>query len=241
MMIVNERPVVVGLEMSALNSGTESALRSVDNAIGASSHGPLHRALPNASLQNASDRRPPQVIHAVIVVFDDAYLKTFPGIVRAVQLVCSLICLVFLTSSGGRQSDYLQLPVAGLLRLLVFSCVAGFLLTGLMIAIRVTQTINMFPINWNMFDLIFYSTLSLLFLISSSLAGHAVVVCQMLPQWTIQQLTGSVVFGFMCMLAYAVTAGLALRQEFYTIHQHIHKFRLSQQSSNSTFVEQLDP
>lgn len=65
--------------------------------------------------------------------------------------VCSLICLVFLTSSGGRQSDYLQLPVAGLLRLLVFSCVAGFLLTGLMIAIRVTQTINMFPINWNMF------------------------------------------------------------------------------------------
>lgn len=77
-------------EMSALNSGTESALRSVDNAIGASSHGPLHRALPNASLQNASDRRPPQVIHAVIVVFDDAYLKTFPGIVRAVQLVSSL-------------------------------------------------------------------------------------------------------------------------------------------------------
>lgn len=65
--------------------------------------------------------------------------------------VCSLICLVFLTSSGGHQSDYLQLPVAGLLRLLVFSCVASFLLTGLMIAIRVTQTINIFPINWNMF------------------------------------------------------------------------------------------
>lgn len=76
-------------EMSALNSGTESAPRSADNAHGASSRGPLHKVLPNASLQNASDRRPPQVIHAVIVIFDDAYLKTFPGIVRAVQLVSS--------------------------------------------------------------------------------------------------------------------------------------------------------
>jgi uncharacterized membrane protein len=164
----------------------------------------------------------------------------------SVVQVCCLICLIFLMSSGTDDADYLLLPVAGRLRLLVFACVVGFLLSILMTALRVTKTIHILPINWNLFDLIVYSFVSALFLVSSSLVANAICVHkktqgQPLPQWSTQQLTGSVVFGFVCTLVFAITAGLGFRQRFYNVRQRIQKFQLSQQSSNSTFVEQLDP
>lgn len=244
-MVINETPC--SLEMSTLNAGGAPATRTLGTTAEGttSSHPPLQRVASSAPPQ-CGDGRPAETVSAVIVTFDDSYLKTLPGIVRMVQVVCSLICLVFLVSSGHNDEDYLLLPVAGRLRLLVFACIVGFLLSILMTALRVTKTIHMLPINWNLFDLIVYSFVSGLFLVSSSLAANAIwvqqnVKGQPLPQWTSQQLIGSIVFGYVCTLVFAITAGLGFRQRFYKVRQRIQKFQLSQQSSNSTFVEQLEP
>lgn len=74
--------------MSTLNTGVAPAthMHGATAEGMASSHPPLQR-VASAAPPQCGDGRPAETVSAVIITFDDSYLKTLPGILRMVQVV----------------------------------------------------------------------------------------------------------------------------------------------------------
>jgi len=84
--------------------------------------------------------------------------------------VCQVFVFVFLVlavSGGTHEGDYLSLPFAWHIRLIVFTCIVSLLVCIFVIGLHLTSTASMFPVDWQLF----VSLISVSWVISASTAA----------------------------------------------------------------------
>jgi len=59
--------------------------------------------------------------------------------------------LVLAVSGGTHEGDYLSLPYAWHIRLIVFTCIMSLLISIFIIGLHVSSTVSIFPVNWQLF------------------------------------------------------------------------------------------
>ena len=60
------------------------------------------------------------------------------------------VYLVLAVSGGTHDGDYLSLPFAWHIRLIVFTCVVSLLVNVFIIGLHVTSAISMLPVDWQL-------------------------------------------------------------------------------------------
>jgi len=73
----------------------------------------------------------------------------------AVWQVVVFLYVVLAVSGGTYEGDYLSLPYASHIRLIVFTCIVSLLVSIFVIGLHMTSTLSIFPINWQLFVSIF--------------------------------------------------------------------------------------
>ena len=74
------------------------------------------------------------------------------------SLIALVLCQVFVflylilaVSGGTHEGDYLSLPFAWHIRLIVFTCVVSLLVGIFVLGLNVTSTASMLPVDWQLF------------------------------------------------------------------------------------------
>ncbi|XP_067652618.1 uncharacterized protein [Haliotis asinina] len=146
----------------------------------------------------------------VMVIFDFSYLLTCAGILRVLQVILSLMTLVCLVTSGGYEGGLLNLPLSWHFRIMIFVLILTLLFSFLSILANITSLVFVFPFEWTFIDLILYSVFAFLYLVGTSLVASAfdfyIKMQTNVSQETIHQLVVCVVFGYICMAFYGITA-----------------------------------
>ncbi|XP_046999202.1 uncharacterized protein LOC124615402 [Schistocerca americana] len=153
----------------------------------------LPRSTPSASL-----------FSGVVLYCDETHLKSSTGVVRVLLVISSVACLACLCSSGTVKVGLFMLPLIGRLRLMMFVTVFSLLVTCLFIFLDISHIVYFFPFNWGKVNGFFYVSVSVLYLISSSLIIHLIHVYHesysWVPKWTREQLLIAGALGYVCAL-----------------------------------------
>lgn len=161
------------------------------------SHANYHHRLPGSSPSGS-------LFSGVVLYCDDSHLKTSTGVVRVLLVISSVACLVCLCSSGTVKVGLFMLPLVGRLRLMMFVTVFSLLVTCLFIFLDISHIVYFFPFNWGKVNGLFYVSVSMLYLISSSLVIHLIheyhESFSWVPKWTRDQLLVAAVLGYLCAL-----------------------------------------
>ena len=75
----------------------------------------------------------------------------------AVFQVFVFLYLVLAVSGGTYEGDYLSLPFAWHIRLIVFTCIVSLLVCIFVIGLHVTSTVSLFPVDWQLFVSLLFS------------------------------------------------------------------------------------
>nr|CAD7397527.1 unnamed protein product [Timema poppensis] len=147
----------------------------------------------------------------VILYCDETHLKTSTGVIRVLLVISSMACLACLCSSGTIKVGLFMLPLVGRLRLMMFVTVFTLLVTCLLIFLDISHIVYFFPFNWGKVNALFYVSVSLFYIISSSLLIHLIHVYHesysWVPKWTREQL---LVTGIPASVAYLANALVVL-------------------------------
>ncbi|KAK7604838.1 hypothetical protein V9T40_006024 [Parthenolecanium corni] len=144
------------------------------------------------------------VFSGVIVYCDDSQIKSFSGVIRVLLVITSLICLLCLCTSGTFRLNLFLLPLLGRIRFMMFVTIFSLLITCIFLFLDVTHIIFLFPFNWGRINAIVYVSISVLYLICSSLVVLQVYNFEdhyaWVPKSTRTQLLFTAVFGYLCSL-----------------------------------------
>ncbi|KAJ8985907.1 hypothetical protein NQ317_010664 [Molorchus minor] len=127
----------------------------------------------------------------VIVYCDHTHLKTPTGFFRLLLLLTTIACLACLCTSGTVKVGLFMLPLVGRLRLMMFVTLLSIFVTCLLLFLDISHMVYLFPFNWGKVNAYFYLSLSVLFLLASSLIFHTIFLAEAfswVPKWTHQQL-----------------------------------------------------
>ncbi|XP_069700331.1 uncharacterized protein [Periplaneta americana] len=140
----------------------------------------------------------------VILYCDETHLKSSTGVVRVLLVISSVACLACLCSSGTVKVGLFMLPLIGRLRLMMFVTVFSLLVTCLFIFLDISHIVYFFPFNWGKVNALFYVSVSVLYLIGSSLVIHLIHMYHesysWVPKWTRDQLLVTGILGYLCAL-----------------------------------------
>ncbi|GLH02435.1 hypothetical protein R5R35_005502 [Gryllus longicercus] len=140
----------------------------------------------------------------VILYCDETHLKSSTGVVRVLLVISSVACLACLCTSGTVKVGLFMLPLVGRLRLMMFVTVFSLLVTCLFIFLDISHIVYFFPFNWGKVNALFYVSVSVLYLISSSLVIHLIHAYHesysWVPKSTREQLLVTGVLGYLCAL-----------------------------------------
>ncbi|KAJ9577280.1 hypothetical protein L9F63_006119, partial [Diploptera punctata] len=118
--------------------------------------------------------------------------------------ISSVACLACLCSSGTVKVGLFMLPLMGRLRLMMFVTVFSLLVTCLFIFLDISHLVYFFPFNWGKVNALFYVSVSVLYLIGSSLVIHLIHMYHesysWVPKWTRDQLLVTGILGYLCAL-----------------------------------------
>ncbi|XP_065221148.1 uncharacterized protein LOC135846080 isoform X2 [Planococcus citri] len=144
------------------------------------------------------------VFSGVIVYCDDSYIKSTSGVIRLLLVITSLICLLCLCTSGSVRLSLFLLPFLGRIRFMMFVSIFSFMVTCVLLFLDVTHIIYLFPLNWGKINAVLYVSISVLYLMSSSLVVHQVYAYEesysWVPKATRTQLFVTGVIGYLCAL-----------------------------------------
>ncbi|XP_063922132.1 uncharacterized protein LOC135136664 isoform X2 [Zophobas morio] len=143
----------------------------------------------------------------VIVYCDHTHLKTPTGFVRLLLLVTTIACLTCLCTSGTVKVGLFMLPLVGRLRLMMFVSLLSLFVTCLLLFLDISHIVYLFPFNWGKVNAYFYVSLSVLFLIASSLIFHTIFLSEAfywVPKWTHHQLLITGCLGYLCCFQSAI-------------------------------------
>ncbi|XP_014669027.1 PREDICTED: uncharacterized protein LOC106810250 [Priapulus caudatus] len=159
---------------------------------------------------------------AIIVTFDDKYLKTCGGVLRVIHVLCAVVSLLCLVTSGTKQQHFMELPMHSELRIFIFIAILGFLSSLLVLIINVTGLYKAFPLDRRLMDMIVYFINSILFILGPSLVAQDIIRYHRyypnITHWTYQQLIASVLLGYTCMLiAVSITIIAFRKYKGYTL------------------------
>ncbi|XP_021933260.1 uncharacterized protein LOC110836415 isoform X2 [Zootermopsis nevadensis] len=159
------------------------------------SHANYHHQLPGSS-PTAS------LFSGVILYCDESHLKSSTGVVRVLLVISSVACLACLCSSGTVKAGLFMLPLIGRLRLMMFVTVFSLLVTCLFIFLDISHIVYFFPFNWGKVNAFFYVSVSVLYVIGSSLVIHLIHMYHesysWVPKWTRDQLLVTGILGYLC-------------------------------------------
>ncbi|KAJ8925803.1 hypothetical protein NQ315_009653 [Exocentrus adspersus] len=154
----------------------------------------------------------------VIVYCDHTHLKTPTGFCRLLLLVTTIACLACLCTSGTVKVGLFMLPLVGRIRLMMFVTLLSIFVTCVLLFLDISHMIYLFPFNWGKVNAYFYVSLSVLFLISSSLVFHMIFFSEAfswVPKWTRQQLLITGILGYVCCLESVVISLIQKCQSGY--------------------------
>ncbi|KAH1015083.1 hypothetical protein HUJ05_012861 [Dendroctonus ponderosae] len=137
----------------------------------------------------------------VILYCDYAHLKTPIGFLRVLFLVTTITCLTCLCTSGTVKVGLFMLPLVGRIRLMMFVTLLSLFVTCLLLFLDISHTVYLFPFNWGKVNAYLYVSLSVLFLVASSLLFHMVFLSEAfawVPKWTLTQLLVTGSLGYVC-------------------------------------------
>ncbi|XP_015837446.1 uncharacterized protein LOC657427 isoform X1 [Tribolium castaneum] len=143
----------------------------------------------------------------VIVYCDHTHLKTPTGIVRILLLVTTIACLTCLCTSGTVKVGLFMLPLVGRLRLMMFVTLLSIFITCLLLFLDISHVVYLFPFNWGKVNAYLYVSLSVLFLVASSLIFHTIFLSEAfywVPRWTHHQLLITGCLGYLCCFQSAI-------------------------------------
>ncbi|XP_067003159.1 uncharacterized protein [Anabrus simplex] len=159
------------------------------------SHANYRNQLPDSSPTGS-------LFSGVILYCDETHLKSSTGVIRVLLVISSVACLACLCSSGTVKVGLFMLPLIGRLRLMMFVTVFSLLVTCLFIFLDISHIVYFFPFNWGKVNALFYVSVSVLYVISSSLIIHLIHVYHeyysWVPKWTREQLLVTGVLGYLC-------------------------------------------
>ncbi|XP_046661905.1 uncharacterized protein LOC124355041 [Homalodisca vitripennis] len=180
----------------ALGGGSETpgdvgTVRSWD------SHANYKHHLPGSSPTHS-------IFSGVVLYCDETHLKSGTGIIRLLLVISSIACLACLCSSGTVKVGLFMLPLMGRLRLMMFVTIFSLLVTCLFLFLDISHVVYLFPFNWGKLNAFFYVSMSILYLISSSLVLHLLHAYSetypWVPKWTRDQLFITSCLGYVCAL-----------------------------------------
>ncbi|KAG5896403.1 hypothetical protein JTB14_022491 [Gonioctena quinquepunctata] len=143
----------------------------------------------------------------VIIYCDHTHLKTPTGFFRLLLLVTSVACLTCLCTSGTVKVGLFMLPLVGRIRMMMFVTLLSMFVTCLLLFLDISHIVYLFPFNWGKLNAYFYVSLSVLFLIASSLIFHMIFSSEAfswVPKWTHHQLLVTGCLGYVCCLESAI-------------------------------------
>ncbi|KAK7493767.1 hypothetical protein BaRGS_00014908 [Batillaria attramentaria] len=152
----------------------------------------------------------------VVVALDLGYLKTCIGFLRLIQLILTCITLMCLVVAGHQEGGLLNLPLDWHFRTMLFVLVLTLLTSLVFLVANLTSLIDALAVEWNLVDMVLYSVFAFLYLVGTSLVASAFDFYQKMntgvSEQTIQQLIIVVIMGYICMVAYGLTAFVSYRQ-----------------------------
>lgn len=164
---------------------------------------------------------PGSIFHGVILYCDETHLKSSTGVVRVLLVISSVACLACLCSSGTVKLGLFMLPLVARLRLMMFVTIFSLLVTVLLLFLDISHIIYLFPFNWGKLNAWFYVSVSVLYLISSSLILHLLNEYQesysWIPKKTRDHLLATGVLGYICAieaLVLSVTTSCCRRDQY---------------------------
>ncbi|KAK7114940.1 CKLF-like MARVEL transmembrane domain-containing protein 4 [Littorina saxatilis] len=174
----------------------------------------LNRCCPGTS-RGGFYQSPIKNNEMIIVSFYPGYFKTCIGFLRTVQLILTSITLLCLVVAGHKEGGLLNLPLEWHFRIMLFVLVLTFLTSLVIVCANVTSVINVLVVEWNLVDMVLYSVFAFLYLVGTSLVASAFDFYQKMKtnvsSDTVQQLITVVVLGYICMVAYGLTALVSYR------------------------------
>ncbi|XP_022203607.1 uncharacterized protein LOC111060253 [Nilaparvata lugens] len=142
------------------------------------------------------------IFSGVILYCDETHLKSSTGVIRLLLVISSVACLACLCTSGTVKVGLFMLPLLGRLRLMMFVTIFSLLVTCLFLFLDISHVIYLFPFNWGKLNAFFYVSMSVLYLISSSLMLHLLhayaETYSWVPKWTRDQLLITGILGYIC-------------------------------------------
>ncbi|XP_057654282.1 uncharacterized protein LOC130892730 isoform X2 [Diorhabda carinulata] len=169
----------------------ESPLGTV-NSWDSHSHYRRHPPSPDISLYSG-----------VILYCDHTHLRTSTGFFRLLLLATSIACLACLCTSGTLKIGLFMLPSIGRIRLMMFVTLLSMFTTCLLLFLDISHIVYLFPFNWGKVNAYFYVSLSVLFLVASSLIFHMIFSIE-LPKWSHHQLLVTGCLGYVCSIESAI-------------------------------------
>ncbi|CAH0550577.1 unnamed protein product [Brassicogethes aeneus] len=145
----------------------------------------------------------------VIVYCDHHHIKSPTGFFRLLLLLTTIACLACLCTSGTVKVGLFMLPLVGRLRYMMFVTLLSLFVTASLLFLDISHVIYLFPFNWGKVNAYLYVSLSVLFLIASSLIFHMIFISEAfawVPKWTLHQLLVTGCLGYVCSLESAVIA-----------------------------------
>ncbi|VEN39749.1 unnamed protein product [Callosobruchus maculatus] len=143
----------------------------------------------------------------VVVYCDHSHLRTPTGAFRLMLLITTVACLACLCTSGTVKLGLFMLPLVGRIRLMLFVTLISMFVTCLLLFLDISHIVYLFPFNWGKVNAYFYVSLSVLFLVASSLIFHMIFISEAfswVPRWTHHQLLVTGCLGYVCCLESAV-------------------------------------
>ncbi|KAF7271426.1 uncharacterized protein LOC143196097 isoform X2 [Rhynchophorus ferrugineus] len=143
----------------------------------------------------------------VIIYCDYAHLKTATGFLRFLLLATTIACLACLCTSGTVKVGLFMLPLVGRIRFMMFVTLLSLFVTCLLLFLDISHTVYLFPFNWGKVNAYLYVSLSVLFLLASSLIFHMIFSSEAfvwVPKWTHHQLLVTGSLGYVCCIESAI-------------------------------------
>lgn len=75
-------------------------------------------------------------------------------------LLCQVFVFLYLVlavSGGSHEGDYLTLPFAWHIRLIIFTCIMSLLICIFIIGLHTASMVSLFPVDWQLFVSLFSS------------------------------------------------------------------------------------
>ncbi|XP_060518812.1 uncharacterized protein LOC132697370 isoform X2 [Cylas formicarius] len=207
--IAGSRTGALSTECAVGGCECESPLGTVNSW---DSHSHYRKRVPSPDLS---------IYSGVIIYCDREHLKTPTGLFRLLLLGTTIACLACLCTSGTVKVGIFMLPLVGRIRLMMFVTLLSMFLTCLLLFLDISHIVYLFPFNWGKVNGYLYVSLSVLFLVASSLIFHMIFLSEAfswVPKWTHHQLLVTGCLGYVCCIESAM---LCLIQKFNIRHYEL--------------------